>query len=61
MNLYELPVVSSIQLRPRAPHCRSFTAIEDGEVNTGIVTCSTHQAIQSIHLLHQLTFSYSSQ
>lgn len=59
-DLYELHVACAVQLGPRAPNCRPFPTIKDGEVNSSEVSCSTHQAIQSINLLHQLSFTDSS-
>lgn len=56
MDLYKVFIALAVQLGSGAPHCRPLTAVKYREMNPGPVSCPSHHTIQSINLLHQMTF-----
>ena len=59
--LDELAVPSAVQLGPGAPHSGPFAVVQHGEVHPRPVSCPPHQAVQGIHLPHQLPLPHPAQ
>lgn len=59
--LNKFTVALAVKLGPRTPHSRAFTTVQDGEMDTSPISCSTTQPIQGIDLFHKVALSYSPQ
>jgi hypothetical protein len=47
----------SIGLSPRPSHSRTFTSIENPELDSSFVGCTAHKSIQGINLTHEMSLA----